>query len=486
VAGICSCLRVSTPEEFQQAIDRERPIGADAYSPEAGIDRPKQEIWHHLAVAHARADLGRVGELHARYAYQLDDRSEYAIVRESITGPQLQFGLATHDAALELEHARANLGHGWGLVGTVGGGFTQQANDFEAATTLIPDYVQWRGGAFVVERFVGERLEVELGGRYEGVDRVATLEERDYLSQLASGRLDEEACTADGSGGARCRHVFHAPSGAVGLLARPFERLSELAMRLTLDSSARIPAIDEQFMNGSAPSFPILGVGDSHLGVERTWGATTGLVYAGDWLRAEGDAYVSWVDDYIYFRPSPQEGQCAPLTCTSRGPLPVFAFEATDALFGGGEARLDLVAPRLPFAVSANGAWVRGYDVARDIDLSFVPANRYELTGRYLWPDTRVSSNGYLELSGTVVDHQRHYDPDADFASPPDAYVLLGAGAGVEFPTPTTLMRLSLRGTNLLNQRYREYTSLLRYFADEPGWGVQLRFSVEFSAGLDG
>ena len=63
--------------------------------------------------------------------------------------------------------------------------------------------------------------------------------------------------------------------------------------------------------------------------------------------------------------------------------------------------------------------------------------------------------------------------------------VVLGAGAGVEFPVDGALMRLSVRGTNLLNRRYREYTSLLRYFADEPGWGVQLRFAVEFSAGLD-
>lgn len=488
-AGICTCLRISTPEEFQDAIDSGRPIGVDAYSPEAAIERPRQEIWHHLAVLHSRFDLGRAGELHATYAYQLNDRSEYAIVRQNVTGPQLHFQLATHAADLRFEHARVDLGRGWGLVGTIGGGFTHQANDFEAATTLIPDYTQLRGGAFAVERFAGERVDIELGGRYDALDRTAALDDRDYQAQQASGRLDEAACTPDGSGGGSgggsCRQRFHAPSGTLGVVARPFARAEGLAMRMTLDSSARIPAIDEQFMNGSAPSFPVLGVGDSHLGIERTWGATMALVYAGHWLRAEGDAYTSYVDDYIYFRPSPQTGQCAPLTCTSRGPMPVFAFEARDALFGGGEVRVDLVAPRLPFAVSGNGAWVRGFDLARGVDLSFVPANRYELTGRYLWPDTRVSSTGYLELSGTVVDRQRHYDPEADFSAPPSAYVLLGAGAGVEFPGPQTLMRLSLRGTNLLNQRYREYTSLLRYFADEPGWGVQLRFSIEFSAGLE-
>ena len=77
------------------------------------------------------------------------------------------------------------------------------------------------------------------------------------------------------------------------------------------------------------------------------------------------------------------------------------------------------------------------------------------------------------------------FDPNIDFVGPPDGYGLLGAGAGVEFPAEGRLLRLSLVGTNLLNVRYRDYTSLLRYFADEPGWGVQLRFSAEFDASLE-
>ena len=72
-----------------------------------------------------------------------------------------------------------------------------------------------------------------------------------------------------------------------------------------------------------------------------------------------------------------------------------------------------------------------------------------------------------------------------DFAPPPAGYVLLGAAAGVEFLAPTgEVFRLSVVGTNLLNARYRDYTSLLRYFADEPGWGVQLRFSADFDVAL--
>ncbi|PRP91274.1 putative TonB-dependent receptor precursor [Enhygromyxa salina] len=484
-AGICSCLRVSTNEEFQIGIARSVPPEVDLYSTEFAIERPRQEVWHHLAHAHARVGLGEAGELHLIYAYQFNDRSEFESVRSNITGPQIELRLGTHRGELHYEHVAVDLGWGWALVGTLGGEVNYQVNAFDSANTLIPDYRQWSGGAFAVERFVGEQIEFEFGARYEGLGRTGLLSERDFLGQRAGGRLDESACTRDADGGAECQQQFHTPSASAGLIAHPSRKVPELNLRLDLNSSARIPAIDESYMNGAAPSFPILGLGDSHLGVERTWGAATGIGYGGDWLELELAAYTNYIDDYIYFTPEPQEGQCAPLSCTTRGPFPVFVFRPVDALFVGGELRFDLRAPRLPLELSGDAAWVRAWDLSPgETYLTYVPADRYGLHGRWLWPDTKVSSRGYLEIGGTFVDRQRRYDVEADFAEPPPAYVILEAGAGVEFPTDEVLMRLSLRGTNLLNQRYREYTSLLRYFADEPGWGVQLRFAVEFSAGI--
>ena len=480
--GICTCLRTSTPEEFERAVERARPAGADLYRADFAIDRAKQEIWHHLAYARARAHLGRVGELHALYAFQFNDRREYDVVRESVEGPQLVFGLATHSAELRLEHARLDLREG-ALVGSLGAAFAHQANDFSAASPLIPDYRQQTWAVYDVERLVRDRLEIELGARYEGLHRRAQLGERDYLGQLAGGRLDPAACQASGDGGA-CEHAFHTASATLGALTQPSARHPALTWRLQLDTSARIPAIDEHFMNGAAPSFPLLGLGSSKLGVERAWGGETTLHYDGDWIMAEGTAYASLIDDYIYFIPQRQEGQCAPLSCTARGPLPVFVFTPTDALFGGGELRLSLRAPRLPLGLVGNAAWVRAQDLHAGAPLALVPADRYTLAGRYFIPDGRRHARAYLEVSGTAVARQRRTQPELDFAAPPPAYVLLGAAAGVELLTEPHVLRLSLVGTNLLNARYRDYTSLLRYFADEPGWGVQLRLSADFDVDL--
>lgn len=481
--GICTCLRINSPEEFTAGFHRSRPIGADAYRADFPIERPRQEIWHHLAFARARVRVGKAGEIHALYSLQFNDRKEFDVVRQSVTGPQFTFGLMTHAAELRFEHARVELGE-WSLVGAGGAVFTHQNNRFSGISSLVPDYRQSGWAVHDVERFVHERVELEIGARYEGLRREATLGERDYLGQQAGGRLDPEACRASGSGGV-CAHTFHAASATLGALVRPVRRVPELTWRLQAHSSARIPAIDEQFMNGAAPSFPILGVGSAKIGLERSWGGETSLHYDGDWLTVEAAGYASYIADYIAFVPSPQEGQCAPLSCTSRGPLPVFAFRPTDAFFGGGELRFQLRAPRLPFGLAGSASWVRAYDLTRGGFLPLIPPDRYWIAGRYFFPDSRASSRGFLELSGTIVARQRRYDPDIDFVGPPDGYGLLGAGAGVEFPAEGRLLRLSLVGTNLLNVRYRDYTSLLRYFADEPGWGLQLRFSAEFDASLE-
>ncbi|MBC8069134.1 MAG: TonB-dependent receptor [Deltaproteobacteria bacterium] len=477
--GICDCLAISSPKEFSSRIGARPPPGLASAQARFAIARAEQRVTHHLALARARVAIARAGELHALYAFQLDDRREYDRVRAGISGPQLRLLLATHTAELHFEHRAVAL-RDWSLEGIGGVTFGQQGNRIDSATALVPDYEQSSWGVYQVERLVHPRAELEVGARYDGSHRRADLRERDYLGQQATGNLDEANCRASGSGGV-CEHDFHAPSATVAALVRPLAKVPELSLAIKLDSAARTPAVDEQFMNGAAPSFPIIGLGDGHLGVERTWAGETTARYDGAWLNVEGSAYASYVDDYIAFTPEPQEGPCAPLTCTIRGPFAVFEFRATDARFYGGELRVDLQAPRLPLSLSATGAWVRALDLTSRGFLPLIPADRYVVVGRWSWPDTRASAHGYLELNGTFVARQHRAELMQDFAPPPRGYVLLGAAIGAEFPGDHHVVHTSLVGTNLLNAGYREYTSLSRYFADEPGWALQLRLSIEFA-----
>jgi iron complex outermembrane receptor protein len=206
-------------------------------------------------------------------------------------------------------------------------------------------------------------------------------------------------------------------------------------------------------MNGAAPSFPILGVGSSKIGVERSWGGESTLQYDGDWLLVEASGHAAYIDDYIYFFPQPPGGPVRPAELhhprtaarCSRSHRPTRSSAAASSASTSGRR-------------ACRSAWQaapRGCARSRPRErapLALIPADRYWLAGRYYFPDTRVSGRGYVELNGRRWRASVATSRSSTSARRPPAYVLLGAGAGVEFVADRRIFRLSLVGTNLLNR----------------------------------
>ena len=71
-------------------------------------------------------------------------------------------------------------------------------------------------------------------------------------------------------------------------------------------------------------------------------------------------------------------------------------------------------------------------------------------------------------------------DPQADFAPPPDGYYLIGARAETQLKFRRQTLNVGVLGFNLMNKTYREYTSLIRYYADMPGRDIRVRVGVDF------
>jgi iron complex outermembrane recepter protein len=86
-------------------------------------------------------------------------------------------------------------------------------------------------------------------------------------------------------------------------------------------------------------------------------------------------------------------------------------------------------------------------------------------------------------VAGTYTAQQTRYDLATDFSPPPPGYFVVDADVGTETAIAGNTLKISLNGSNVLGSRYRDYTSLLRYFVDQPTWQVALRLSVHF--GLD-
>jgi len=96
------------------------------------------------------------------------------------------------------------------------------------------------------------------------------------------------------------------------------------------------------------------------------------------------------------------------------------------------------------------------------------PSMEFSLRGWQMWTALRLTA------------HQGRYDPEADLAPPPPGYGLLSAGIQYQPPANRLTWTFSLSGDNLLNQPYRRYPDLMRYFANQSGRQVRLTIRMEF------
>ncbi len=476
-AGVCYCLSTGTVDDFLSQIDAAQPIGADAWEVTYTIERPYQAVTHDRTLARAVVPVGSIGLLRATWAFQDNERREYEQVRDEATaGPQYDFSLTTHTGDMELAHAPIGLSFG-SLDGVIGVSGTYQENVYRGLP-LIPNYRSLSGGAFWVETMSLGPVDVEGGLRVDHQGRTSYLTHTSFASHLAKGTLDADDCeqTPDA---AKCRLTFTAGSATVGALWHALK--DRLDLKLDLSSANRFPNGDELYMNGAAPTAPVYAVGDPSLGVETTWGIspTAGVRFPG--VTGEVSGYVNRIDDFVYFAPSIGEDGEPEFVVTIRGATPVFRYEAIDATYYGADGFLQVGPPDVA-TLTLGGAIVRARNRATGEWLLFVPADRANATVRVAPPAFgRGVGASWIEVRGDLVAEQTRVDPGADLAPPPEGYALLGAGAGASWRLRGGReLSVSLEGENLLNERYREYTSLLRYFADEPGREVRLRLGFQF------
>jgi iron complex outermembrane receptor protein len=197
-------------------------------------------------------------------------------------------------------------------------------------------------------------------------------------------------------------------------------------------------------------------------------------------LESEASTYVTLIDDYIYFAPALGSDGEPQFDVTIRGAFPRFAFRPIDAVFYGFDGGLTL-GPNAPVAVATQASIVRADDRGSGEPLLFTPPDRLRTAALAQPGGFGPFAKNYAELSAEYVARQTRVAEGADLAPPPDGYFLLGASVGVEVLLRSgQTLKVGLDATNLLNARYRDYTSLLRYFADEPGRDLRLRLGLDF------
>ncbi|MBM4366419.1 MAG: TonB-dependent receptor [Deltaproteobacteria bacterium] len=471
-AGVCYCAKSGSPDDFLSQLDLDAPVGAERWTETYDIGRAWQDVSHDTALLRARTS-GLEWDAEATYAFQLNRRLEYDHAREAITGPQYDFTLRTHSLDGKMEHAEISVGPGR-LRGGGGVSGSFQENVY-AGLPLVPNFRAFQGGVFAHERLTVGHLAVETGVRYDHLSRTAWLTPSAFERSLARGTLAEDDCERS-EDAARCPAAYDSASASVGGFWAAMPGVVEF--RLDLSTATRFPDTDELYLSGSAPTFPVYAVGDPGLGPETNWGATPTMGLRLRWLEAEVSPYVNYIDDYVYFAPELGADGAPLVDVTIQGAFPRFSFRPIDAVFYGADGGVT-IAPMSPVSLVLQGALVRGRDADTGGFLVMVPADRIDAAARVERPSLGPLIEPYAEFGGLYVFEQTYTDPDAEIAPPPDGYFLLRAGLGARVPLSRRALSFGVEATNLLDQRYRDYSSLLRYYADEPGRDVRLRVGVE-------
>lgn len=471
--GVCSCLRLESSQDFYDQLARERPVGSESYRADFEIERPSQTVVHDLALARGKWEVGSHGTAISTLSFQHDHRQEYEVVRDSVTGPQFNFRLFTAELEGAFTHYPIHLNNRLHLRGSAGVVAMGQLHNY-SGLPLVPDHRSLGGGVYALERLVGHDFELEAGLRYDVLARAASIERRDFLRLVRSGQLSETACGEGQDDPVECSSVFHTVSASLGALR---QLSAAWALSGELSTASRPPNPDEQYLNGSAPTFPVVGLGTPNLGAETTYSASVTSTYKGAHVAVEASAYANLIDDYIYFAPAIGEDGLPIFDVLIRGTYPRFITKAVDAVFYGFDGGITMQPARW-LELGGQLSLVRARNRTDDGPLVFVPPDQLRGSLTYRPPLCGPVADSFVSLSGSYVTRQQDYDLAADFAPPPKAYFLLGAEAGFETTLGGYRLKAALQGTNLFGTRYREYTSLMRYFADQPGTQVLLRLSL--------
>ena len=474
-AGVFYGVQLATPELFAQQLAADRPVSADLWETTAVIDRPYQAVQHDIVTLHA-ATAGPWGRWSLVYAFQHNQRDEFEAVRGDDPAPQYAFTLRTHSVDLALTQDVRRVGAlswsgGWGAQGVF------QENVY-GGLPLLPNYRSLAGGVFAHQRLTGARGAVEAGLRYDHLARDAFLSHYDFEKHVRRGTLTDTACavTPD-TGVADCAHRYDTGSATLGGLWTAIPEV--LDWKFDLSTASRFPNADELYLIGSAPSFPVYAYGSPDLRAETTWGASTSVIPRLRWLTGSLSAYAQHTDNFIYFAPERDLAGEVAFDVTVRGAFPRWSFQPVDANFVGADGGLDLL-PAGPVGLGLQGAVIRGWKASDGDFLVGLPPDQATVSLDLRPPAPGAWEAPSLELQCTAVARQSRVDPRADVAPAPAGYALLGASASVGLRQGVAQWRVQVEGRNLLNARYREYTSLMRYYANQPGRDLLVRLSTSW------
>ncbi|MBU3680042.1 MAG: TonB-dependent receptor, partial [Candidatus Kapabacteria bacterium] len=467
--GIFGGAHIGNASDMLRAIERGSPSSTRPFSYD--ITNPRQEIAHAMVSVKGHAQLSEDERLVLTVGHQVNDRNEFdghnvrilgrgtdpiaraadsiARLQKALSTPAMNLVLNTTSLDASLEHALSER-----VRGTAGISSMWQLNERSGSVILIPDYRLWGIGAFLYESIMLHDVTISAGLRYDV---------RDLKARIINRATSEAPLQY------RRWQNF---SASIGALWNPVENLT---LTWNVASSWRPPQVNELYSNDVHHGSAYYEIGDSTLASERTLGSDAGLRYEVGGTTIETSAFINRMNDYIMAVPDP-----ANPTVTVRGTFPTYRFTQMMARLYGGDISLT-VPLHERVNVYGQASFVRGDDLDRNEPLLFIPADRGRVGLHLHADDVGPIHDAFIDVSMQGVRRQNRVVPGRDYAEPPAGYARMDMSLGGVITMPYNLpARLTLSCTNLFDAAYREYLSQYRYFADDPGRNIILRFTTTF------
>ena len=447
--GIYRGSHTGNRQDLLQAIASPKPtIPADfTYD----IERPYQHVTHDMVKAKLYADT-RAGMWNLLYAYQHNYRQEYDVQRVTTNDAQLNLTLNTQTVNLNLDHRRIG-----NLSGQIGIDGIYQENFFKPGDRLfIPNYQSLGGGAYLIERYTFGKFTAEGGLRYDWR----------WFEVFNPEGTNQQIV--------RYNYNFSSVSGTLGI---KHQVSSNFDWNITLANAWRAPQANELFSAGLHHGAARIELGNKTLVPERAYSLNLAGKYAWNGkLTADVSLYSQLINNYIFLQPGED-------VLTIRGYFKSFHYRQTDAHLNGADVTLgyDWTSK---INTTLKGSFLRAWDKNAQTWLILMPSDRIALNASYAVPLNKKGSALTFGVGSRYVFRQTRVPSNfdqVDFPRPPSDYFVADASISANLCFKGQPFNVSLSGTNVLNQRYRDYLDAFRYFIDQPGRDIVLRLHIPFS-----
>lgn len=416
------------------------------------IDYPHQKVQHHVAKVEAKYTFSNGSRLSLQSAFQHDDRREYNQRRNYRSMvPTLDLRLNNAQTDVQWKHTYAE--HWSSEVGVFYGTINNYNEPGTGVVPIIPNYSQQNLGVFGIQKYTGRDWGAELGVRAD----------RQTLDARGKDIFGEDY------GGLSHYTNFTYSAGA------HYHLLPQLDVLSNLGTAWRAPHVHELYSYGVEQSSGLFARGDSTLRPEVSAKWVTSLRFNTPRFSTSVDAYLQWIDHYIYDEPTKE------VITMVAGAYPVFQYRSANAFFRGFDADFSATLfPKLRYTLSGSMVWANETKTNRM--LPYIPS--FRTTQSLSW---EIGDWGHLHDIHAKVLHrfvakQHRFDAKADLIDhTPPAYQLWGAEVSANFVLRNGHhLHLLLTADNIFNLTYREYTNRFRYYAHDLGRDVRLMLTWDF------